>query len=177
MGALTVGIFGLLLAFSVNFIRVGGLGLAQAENKESELSLGTGRRQAVKVDYQKVNFPHKMHQELLLKRFSGDKEQACTWCHHTKRPGKDPQACRRCHAGRMRQSKGGGAGRQTFLAKRTRPGKMMKLKDVFHALCKGCHEEEREKNLEYQADPKKTPVEACEGCHLIPEGAAVEKDE
>jgi len=33
------------------------------------------------------------------------------------------------------------------------------------------------KNLEYQADPRKPRWKACEGCHLIPEGAAVEKDE
>lgn len=131
------------------------------------VELGTGRHKHIDVDYQRVRFPHRDHQRRLLTRFFGNKEKACRWCHHKKRKGRDPRACRRCHAGRRVKSKGGAGFQksQAFLRKRLRVGKPLRMKDCFHALCKGCHFHERELDEELDAQDRRAPI-YCEGCHV-----------
>jgi hypothetical protein len=153
------------LAFISVVFLVTGLWIGSVRSaEEGMLELGTGKRKHVDVDFQQVRFPHRMHQKAQLEVFGGDKEKACSWCHHKKRKGRDPRACRRCHAGRRVKSKGG-AGRQGFVSKRVRKGKLLAMKDVFHVQCKGCHQDLKDKDEDLMADETKAPL-ICDGCHV-----------
>ncbi len=172
-------ISGTLLGFLGNIISSTSP-IAQAE--EGEMSLGSGRREVIKVDFQRVVFPHKKHQEIVLKITGGDKESACKICHHKKRVKRDPRACRRCHAGRMQKAKGvdlclSGChkkkGRMDLVQiltdvprKKARKGQRIKLKDAFHLRCKNCHAVLRSLNLDLDSTKYMAPVEYCEGCHV-----------
>lgn len=158
LGLILLSVVFLLTGFWIGNVQSAGEGGGEM------VELGTGKRKHVDVDFQQVRFPHREHQKWQLEIFNGDKEKACSWCHHKKRKGRDPRACRRCHAGRRVKSKGG-EGRQSFLAKRVRKGKLMALKDVFHALCKGCHTDAREKDEDLMASEKRAPL-VCDGCHV-----------
>jgi Zn finger protein HypA/HybF involved in hydrogenase expression len=157
---------------------------AQAEESigEEDVSLGTGKRKVINVDRQRVVFPHKMHQKMVLAIAGGEKEAACKICHHKKRKGRDPRACRRCHAGKMTKAKGTDLclsgchkekGRDDLVdilkelpGKRTRAGKRLKMKDAFHLRCKNCHMKFRALNLDLDSSKYLAPVDACEGCHV-----------
>lgn len=158
---------GLIFLSSIFLLMGFWIGNAQRSAAETEggtVELGTGKRKHVDVDFQQVRFPHRDHQKWELEKFNGDKEKACSWCHHKKRKGRDPRACRRCHAGRRVKSKGG-EGRQGFVGKRVRKGKLLALKDVFHVLCKGCHSEAKEKDEDLMANEMRAPL-VCDGCHV-----------
>jgi hypothetical protein len=149
--------------FLVTCFGIGNIQGAEEAGKET-MELGTGKRKHVEVDFQQVRFPHRMHQKWELETYNGDKEKACSTCHHKKRKGRDPRACRRCHAGRRVKSKGGG-GRQPYLVKRLRKGKLLAMKDCFHAQCKGCHADRREKDEDLMASETRAPM-VCDGCHV-----------
>ncbi len=167
---------GILLGLSGNII-TSTQSIAQAE-----MSLGSGKRKVIKVDFQRVVFPHKKHQELVLKIAGGDKEMACRICHHKKRNKRDPRACRRCHAGKMQKAKGTSLclsgchvkkNRPDIIQllegapnKKARPGQRIKLKDAFHLNCKNCHAVLRSLDLDLDATKYMAPVEYCEGCHV-----------
>jgi hypothetical protein len=156
------------LIFLSTVFLVMGFWVGNAQSAEDTgggtVELGTGKRKHVDVDFQQVRFPHRDHQKWELEAYNGDKEKACSTCHHKKRKGRDPRACRRCHAGRRVKSKGGGD-RQPYLAKRLRKGKLLALKDVFHAQCKGCHSDRREKDEDLMASETRAPL-VCDGCHV-----------
>ena len=187
----------LLLVFVISIISgalLGALGsftnftniVHNAQAKEgagdSEMSLGTGKRKVVPVDFQRVVFPHKRHQEVVLAIAGGDKESACKICHHKKRKGRDPRACRRCHAGRMQKAKGvddclSGChvekNRNDLVeilkelpGKGARKGQLIKLKDAFHLNCKNCHARYRALSMDLDSTKYMAAVEYCEGCHV-----------
>ncbi len=148
----------------------------------TEVTLGTGSRKTIKVDYQRVKFPHKMHQKLVLKMAGGDPEVACKVCHHRKRRGRDPRACRRCHAKRQVKAKGKNLcltgchakkGRTDLIerikeapSKGARKGQLLKLKDAFHLRCKNCHAVLRSFSIDLDSTKYMAPILNCEGCHM-----------
>ncbi|MBI5788976.1 MAG: cytochrome c3 family protein [Candidatus Schekmanbacteria bacterium] len=154
----------------------------KGDDDGGEVELGTGARQSVKVDYQRVVFPHKMHQELVLRMAGNDPEIACRICHHTKKPGKDPRACRRCHAKKQVKAKGEDMcligchterGRKDLdekirelPRKIPRKGQLLKLKDAFHFRCKNCHTVLRAISIDLDSTKYLAPVLNCEGCHV-----------
>ena len=57
--------------------------------------------------------------------------------------------------------------------------KSARMKDAFHAQCKGCHSDRREKDEDLMASEKRAPV-VCDGCHVPKkeeEGAMHKKEE
>lgn len=170
---------GALLGFLGGFVNITHNSV-QAE--EGEMSLGTGKRKVIAVDFQRVVFPHKRHQQIVLEIAGNDKESACRICHHKKRTGRDPRACRRCHAGRMQKAKGEDrclsgchvkAKRNDLIkilkelpGKGARKGQLIKLKDAFHLNCKNCHVRFRAMNMDLDSTKYMAPVEYCEGCHV-----------
>jgi hypothetical protein len=156
--------------------------VAQAQEEDEDVSLGTGKRESIDIDRQRVVFPHKFHQEMVLAIAGSDKEYACKMCHHKKRQGRDPRACRRCHAGKMVKAKGVDlcltgchvkVNRNDLVEiikelpnKQTREGKRLKMKDAFHLACKNCHTIFRALNMDLDSTKYLAPVEACEGCHV-----------
>ncbi len=165
-------LLGVCISFGANTIMQAGEGL----------SLCSSKRKVIDVDRQRVVFPHKLHQQMVLAIAGGDKENACMMCHHKKRKGRDPRACRRCHAGKRQKAKGASlclsgchvkANRNDLVeiikdlpSKSTRKGQAIKLKDAFHISCKNCHVVFRALNLDLDATKYLAPVEYCEGCHI-----------
>ena len=82
------------------------------------------REEFINIDTKKVIFPHKKHHKI-IKQLG----KTCKTCHHRKKKGRPPRACKRCHAKRTIISKG----------KYTRKGRILRQKDVFHFLCGDCH--------------------------------------
>jgi len=161
----------------VGIVALGALSLfGQAVySREGGISLGGGKRKAMKVEYQRVVFPHRRHQEMVLKLTGNDKEKACSICHHKKRKGKDPRACRRCHGRRQTKAKGvdncqGKCHVKAILegvpGKRARKGQLLKLKDAFHIRCKNCHARMRGLLIDLDATKYMAPILECEGCHV-----------
>ena len=108
-----------------------GVNTHEMERREEEFRRFRGpstndeiREEYVPIDTKKVSFTHRRHQKIIK-----DIGKDCTACHHKRREGEDPRACRRCHQGRKVVSKG----------KYTKAGKKLKQKDIFHLLCGECH--------------------------------------
>ncbi len=83
-----------------------------------------GREEYVEFDTKKVRFTHRKHQNLIK-----EIGEECRVCHHKRRKGKKPRACKRCHAKHRTVSKG----------KYARVGQKLNQKDIFHLLCNDCH--------------------------------------
>jgi len=119
---------------------------------------------------------------MVLALAGNDKDMACKICHHKKRKGRDPRACRRCHGTRQVKAKGVDLCITGCHAKAnrkdidevlkplprwvTRRGKLLKLKDAYHIRCKNCHAKLRGISLDLDATKYLAPVDYCEGCHV-----------
>jgi Zn finger protein HypA/HybF involved in hydrogenase expression len=181
-------ILGALIAFGANLVNIRPV---NAQEGDEEVALGAGKRKVIEVDRQRVVFPHKFHQKMVLAIAGGEKEMACKICHHKKRKGRDPRACRRCHAGKMQKAKGVDLcltgchvkRNRTDLVeilkqlprKKARKGQLIKLKDAFHLRCKNCHAVFRALNLDLDSTKYLAPTEYCEGCHVPKSEADREK--
>ncbi len=168
------------ICLSIGFALVGVL-LFSFSGIAQELTLGSGARKHIKVDYERVQFGHKMHQKLALKMAGNDPEVACKICHHKKRRGRDPRACRRCHAKRQIKAKGRDMCLSGCHAKKgrsdlddrirelprkvARKGQLLKLKDAFHLNCKNCHSVLRALSIDLDSTRYMAPILDCEGCH------------
>jgi len=145
---------------------------AKSRGRERVRLSGRSRRAKVKLDYRSVNFPHKKHQDMVINKL----KKTCKFCHHKKKEGRDPRACRRCHAGRQVRSKGG-VGRESYIAAKVRKGKLLKMKDVFHVVCKGCHEKMRQEDIDLDSLGDEGAPLNCEGCHNPKEDDDEDEDE
>jgi len=147
--------------FVLSAVLISSVAVQARSRGRERVRLGTGKKRAkIKLDYRSVNFPHKKHQELVVNKL----KKTCKFCHHKKKEGRDPRACRRCHAGRQVRSKGG-VGREPYIAKKVRKGKLLKMKDVFHVVCKGCHEKMRNEDIDLDSLGDDGAPLNCEGCH------------
>jgi hypothetical protein len=109
------------------------------------------REKFIDINLKEVRFPHKRHQELLQ-----ELNETCKVCHHKRKEGKDPRACRRCHAGRKVVSKG----------KYARAGQELSLSDIYHLLCGDCHKQMLENGYHrIDGSPGVIPTK-CHHCHL-----------
>ncbi len=168
------------LGFSLVIVLTGVMLFAfSGKTVAQEVSLGRGGRVHVKVDHQRVKFPHKAHQKMVLRIAGNDPEMACKMCHHKKRKGRDPRACRRCHAKRQVKAKGvnlclnGCHTKRPELVEKlkelprkgARKGQLLKLKDAFHLACKNCHSMFRAASLDLDSTMYLAPILNCEGCH------------
>jgi hypothetical protein len=109
------------------------------------------KEEFIDIDPKRVRFPHKKHQDLLK-----ELDESCEVCHHKRKKGRDPRACRRCHFDRKRASRG----------KYARIGQKLKYKDIFHLLCGDCHKKMlRDGYRRSDGSPAMIPSK-CHHCHL-----------
>lgn len=169
------------LVLGVVFALASVLLLSFSGSAQAQVSLGRGGRKHIEVDHQRVIFGHKYHQELSLRMAGNDPEVACKICHHKKRRGRDPRACRRCHAKRQVKAKGRDmcltgchekakrpdvdAAIKELPRKTARKGQLLKLKDAFHLNCKNCHSVLRAMSIDLDSTKYMAPILNCEGCH------------
>lgn len=147
----------LLLLFLIMSHAQGAGNNSQDREKEYEklrgpVSTDDEREKFVAIDTKKVRFPHKKHQSLIK-----EIGLTCKVCHHKRKKGKKPRACKRCHERRRTISTG----------KYVQAGKKLNQREVFHLLCGDCHKKMFIDNFRRKdGSPAEIPVK-CHHCHLI----------